>query len=136
MDRSEVRSFLEGNHRAVLATHRSDGGIQMSPITVAIDDAERVVISSRETAFKVKNLRADPRATVCIFTDRFFGPWVFVEGEAEIVTLPEAMDLLIDYYRRAAGEHDDWDEYRDAMERDRRLVIRIPIERWGPTKKG
>lgn len=136
MQRDEVKGFLGSNKRAVLATHRGDGGIQMSPVLVVLDEQDRLTVSSRETAFKVKNLRDDPRATVCVFTEAFFGKWVFVEGEAEIVSMPEAMELLVDYYRRGVGEHDDWDDYRSAMKKEKRLLIRIPIEKWGPTQIG
>jgi PPOX class probable F420-dependent enzyme len=136
MDRDEVRRFLKENNRAVLATYRRDGGIQMSPVTAALDGEDRVVISTREPAYKVRNLRRDPRAYVCVINERFFGEWAFVEGNAEIVSLPEAMEPLVDYYRRAAGEHPDWDEYRDAMNKDRRVLIRIAIERAGPTRAG
>ncbi|MGH2746824.1 MAG: PPOX class F420-dependent oxidoreductase [Actinomycetota bacterium] len=136
MDKNEAGQFLSENHRAVLATYRRDGRIQMSPVLAVPDDDGRILISSRETAYKVRNLRRDPRASLCVLNDRFFGEWAFVEGRAEIVSLPEAMDGLIDYYRRGAGEHDDWDDYRAAMERERRVLIRIPIERAGPTKAG
>jgi PPOX class probable F420-dependent enzyme len=84
----------------------------------------------------VKNLRRDPRASVCVFTDTFFGAWMQIDGTATIVSLPEAMDGLIDYYRRVSGEHPDWDDYRAAMERDQRVVIRIAIERAGPDQHG
>lgn len=136
MNKDEVRKFLSGNHRAVLATSRRDGRTQMSPVLAVLDGQGWAVISSRETAYKVRNLRRDPRASLCILNDGFFGEWAYVEGSAEIVSLPEAMDGLIDYYRRGAGEHDDWDDYRAAMERDRRVLIRIPIEQAGPTKSG
>ncbi len=118
MDLDEARSFLRENHRGVLATRRSSGGVQQSPVIAAVDDDGRVVISSRETAYKVRNLRRDPRAQLCVFTDRFFGPWVFVEGDAEVVSLPEAMELLIDYYKRFPGENPDWNEYRARMEKE------------------
>lgn len=136
MKAGEVREFLKDNHRAVLATFRTDGGVQMSPVTVVVDEQGLVAISSRETAYKVRNLRRDPRAFLCLLNDGFFGEWAFVEGTAEIVSLPEAMELLVDYYRRGAGEHPDWDEYRAAMEKQKRVLIRIPIERAGPTKAG
>ena len=136
MDATGAAEFVATNHRAVLVTRHADGRLQTSPVTVGVDDQDRVVISSRETAYKVKNLERDPRATVCVMNDNFFGAWVQVEGHAEIVALPEAMDLLIDYYRRISGEHPDWDDYRAAMERDRRVIIRIPIERAGPTASG
>jgi len=120
----------------VLATRRSDGGIQQSPVLAAVDDEGRVVISSRETAIKVKNLRRDPWAQLCALTKRFFGEWLYVEGRAEVVSLPEAMDLLIDYYKRFPDENPDWDDYRARMERERRVLIRIDIERAGPDRQG
>ena len=84
----------------------------------------------------VRNLRRDPRAALCVFVEAFRGPWVQIEGTAEIVTLPEAMEPLVDYYRRLAGEHPDWDDYRRAMTADRRALIRITIERAGPDRQG
>src|SRR3954466_13606469 len=112
MDAAEARRFLESNHRAVMSTVRKDGRPQLSPVTCAVDDDGRVMISSRETAYKVKNLRRDPRVAVCGLNERFFGEWIQAEGTAEIVSLPEALELLVDYYRRVAGEHPDWDDYR------------------------
>ena len=116
-------TFLRTHHRAVLATRRRDGDPQMSPVLAVADDDGRVLISTREGTAKVHNLRRDPRASLCAFTDAFFGDWVQVTGTVEVVPLPRAMDLLVDYYRRAAGEHDDWDEYRRAMEREQRCVL-------------
>jgi PPOX class probable F420-dependent enzyme len=136
MTPDEARAFLRTHHRAVLATFRADGRPQMSPVLAVVDDAGRVVVSTRETAVKVRNLRRDPRAALCVLTDRFFGSWAQVEGEAEVVSLPDAMDLLVDYYRRAVGEHDDWDDYRAAMERERRVVVRFDVDRAGPTVSG
>jgi len=132
----EARAFLRDNHRAVMATFRADGRPQMSPVTVAVDDEGRVTISTRATAMKTKNLRRDPRISLCLLSDRFFGTWGQVEGRAEIVELPEAMDLLVDYYRRVSGEHPDWDDYKAAMDQDRRVIVRFAIERAGPTVEG
>lgn len=136
MDTEAARDFIRENHRGVLATRRSDGGIQQSPIIASVDDAGRVMISTRETAYKTRNLRREPWAQACMFTDAFFGPWIFVEGAAEVVSLPEAMELLIDYYKRFPGENPDWDEYRERMERERRVLVRITIERAGPDRQG
>lgn len=136
MDISRAQQFLSEHTCAVLATRRRDGRIQMSPVTVGLDAAGRAIISSRETAYKVKNLRRDAWASLCVFVDEFTGPWVQVEGTVEVVALPQAMELLIDYYRRVAGEHPDWDDYRRAMQRDRRVLIRLTIERAGPDRKG
>ena len=136
MDLDEARDFLRKNHRAVLITKRTDGGLQTSPITIGVDDEGRAEVSSRETAYKVKNLRRDPFAVVCAFTDNYFGPFVQIEGPVEIVELPEAMEGLVEYYRRISGEHPDWDDYRRAMEKDRRVLVRIDIQRAGPDRQG
>ncbi|MGI8677364.1 MAG: PPOX class F420-dependent oxidoreductase [Jatrophihabitans sp.] len=136
MDVPTAQEFLRANHHAVLATIRTDGRPQLSPVAAAVDPQGRVVISTRETALKVKHLRRDPRVGLTGFTDRFFGDWVQVEGDAEIVSLPEAMDLLVEYYRSTAGEHPDWDEYRAAMTAERRVIVRFAIERAGPNVSG
>ena len=136
MDLDKARDFLRENNRGVLANRRSEGGIQQTPVLVTVDAEGRAIISSRETAYKVKNLRRDPWAQLCAFTNRFFGEWIYIEGTAEIVSLPEAMDLLIDYYRRFPGENPDWDDYRARMERERRVLIRISMERAGPDRSG
>ncbi|HEX6421687.1 MAG TPA: PPOX class F420-dependent oxidoreductase [Acidimicrobiales bacterium] len=136
MDVDAALEFLRSNHRAVMATTRADGTTQMSPITVGVDGEGRVVVSSRETAYKVRHLRALPYAAICGFTDAFFGDWVQVEGPVDIVSLPEAMEPLVDYYRRIRGEHPDWDDYRATMESDRRVILRMTVERAGPTVSG
>jgi PPOX class probable F420-dependent enzyme len=136
MDLSAARDFLATEHRAVLATRRQDGSTQMSPITATVDHEGYVIISSRQTAYKVKNLRRDPVAAVCAFTERFFGNWVQIDGIASIVDLPDAMEGLVDYYRRCTGEHPDWADYRAAMVREQRVLIRIAIERVGPNRHG
>jgi PPOX class probable F420-dependent enzyme len=136
MEPDEARAFLREHHRGVLATTRADRRAQLSPVLGAVDDAGRVVISTRETAYKVRNVRRDPYASYCGFGDRFFGPWVQVEGPAEVISLPDAMDGLVAYYRSISGEHSDWDDYREAMRRDQRVLIAITIERAGPDRTG
>jgi PPOX class probable F420-dependent enzyme len=136
MDIADAQQFISDNECAVLATRRRDGRMQMSPITVGLDGEGRAIISSRETAYKVRNIRRDPHVSLCVFTDDFVGPWVQIDGTAEVVSLPDAMELLVDYYRRVAGEHPQWEEYRQAMARDQRVLIRITIERAGPNRKG
>lgn len=136
MDPARARAFLRDHHRAVLATFRADGLPQLSPVLAAADDDGRVLISTRETAVKTRNLRRDPRASLCVFSDRFFGDWVQVDATAEVISLPAAMDLLVGYYRLVAGEHPDWDDYRAAMQRERRVVLRLTITRAGPDISG
>ena len=127
---------MRAHHRAVLATTRSDGRPQLSPVTVGVDTEGRILVSTRETAIKAKNLARDPRVSLCVLNDGFFGEWVQADGTAEIVHLPEAMDLLVDYYRGISGEHPDWDDYREAMRRERRVMVRITITRAGPDASG
>jgi PPOX class probable F420-dependent enzyme len=133
---ARATDFLSRNPRAVLATLRADGRPQLSPIVAAVDDDGRVLISTRETAVKAKNLARDPRASLCVLTERFFGEWVQAEGTAELIHLPEALPILEDYYRRISGEHPDWEEYREAMREERRLVLRIALDRAGPDVSG
>ena len=137
MDAAQARDYLRANHHAVLATSRRDGRPAISPVAAAVDDDGRVCVSTRATAMKVKHLRRDPRVTLTAFPDAFYGEWIQVEGNAEIVELPEAMPLLIDYYRSVRGEeHPDWDEYRRAMADEQRVVVRFEIERAGPNVSG
>jgi len=136
MQLERAREFMRVNHRAVLATRRSDGLPQLSPVTVGVDGDGRVIISTRETAIKTKNLERDPHASLCVMNDGFYGEWVQAEGTAEIIRLPDAMDLLVDYYRRVSGEHPDWDDYRQAMRRDRRVIAAITLTRAGPDRSG
>src|SRR3979490_320543 len=132
----DVRSFVRSRHRGVLATTRRDGMPQLSPVLVALDDDGSLVLSTREAAMKTANVRRHAWASVCVFDDAFFGDWVQAEGKATVESLPSAMDGLVRYYRLVAGEHPDWDEYRNAMDRDRRVLLRIRIERVGPNRSG
>src|SRR3954465_7254375 len=127
MDIADGLDFLRTNHSAVLHTFRRDGRPQLSPVSVAVDGDGKAVISSRETAVKTKNLAREPRAALCVLNDGFYGEWRMLEGTCDIVHLPEAMDGLVDYYRSLAGEHEDWNDYRAAMERERRVLLRITI---------
>jgi PPOX class probable F420-dependent enzyme len=136
MDLDRAREFLRENHRAVMATYHADGRLQLSPVTVGVDDAGRVIVSTRETAVKVRNLSRDPRVSFCLLTDGFFGEWMQVDGAATIVRLPDAMELLVDYYRRLSGEHPDWADYRAAMERDRRVLVQVTLTHVGPDFHG
>lgn len=131
MDADEVRDFIRTNGRGVLSTLRRDGGVQMSPVLVVVDDDGSLIISTTEAAAKTRNLRRRPYVYFCAISPQFFGAWAAAEGPVTIESLPEAMEGLVRYYLLAAGEHPDWDEYRAAMVRDRRVLVRIQIERAG-----
>ena len=124
-----AREFLRVNHRAVLSTLRRDGRPQLSPVAATVDGKGRVIVSTPETTAKARNVHRDPRVSLCVFSDAFYGPWAQVEGDAEVVERPEAVELLVDYYRRISGEHPDWEDYRRAMVEDRRVLVRFAIER-------
>ena len=127
MTPDEKREFVRKNHRAVLVTHRTDGRLQTSPIVCAVHADGRIAISVTEDRAKTKNLRRDPRATLCVLNDGFFGEWTQIDGTTEIVEMPEALDGLKALYRAVAGEHPDWDDYAAAMARDRRVLLLIDI---------
>jgi PPOX class probable F420-dependent enzyme len=136
MDLEAAREFMRENRRAILATRRRDGTVQMSPVIVNVDGEGRAIISSRETAIKVKNLHRDPYAQLCVFAEQWPGPWIGADGVADILSLPKAMEPLIDYYKRFPGENPDWDDYRERMQRERRVLIRIDLQRAGPDRQG
>jgi len=135
MDPAAALDVIRTQHHGVLATERADGRPQLSPVSAGVL-GDTVVISSRHTAMKVKNLRRRPYASLCVFPDRFFGTWVQVEGPVEVVSLPDAMEQLVEYYRTVAGEHPDWQEYRSAMESEKRVMVRLTVERAGPDRAG
>ena len=118
--------------RAVWTGVCAGGGLQTSPVLVGVDDDGKVVISTREGAYKTRNLRRHPTAVLCVLSDDFFGRWIQIEGTAQIISLPEAMEGLVDYYRRISGEHPDWDDYRRAMQQEQRVLVRVSIDAAGP----
>ncbi|MFD5825890.1 PPOX class F420-dependent oxidoreductase [Lentzea sp. NPDC060358] len=136
MDLDQAREVLRNQHRAVFCAMKSDGTPSMSPVLVALDGNGDVLVSTRETAYKTKQVRRDPNVWLCVLPDSFFGRWIQISGTAEVVPLPEAMDLLVDYYRTISGEHSDWDDYRAAMEREKRVVLRISLTSAGPDRTG
>jgi len=136
MDLDAALDVVRTQHNAVLATMRADGTPQLSPVTVGVDDSQHLVISTRQAAYKVRNARRDPRVWLCVLPDAFYGTWIQIAGTAEIVELPEAMDGLIDYYRRISGEHPDWEDYRAAMRSQRRVLLRVTPVHVGPDRSG
>ena len=136
MDFETARDFLRRHHRGVLVTYRQDGHPQMSPVLASVDHEGYVIISTRATAYKVRNIRRNSAVYICVFVDAFFGRWIQIDGQATIIPLPQAMDALIAYYRSIAGEHPNWREYRATMKQEQRVLLRIEIERVGPTHEG
>jgi PPOX class probable F420-dependent enzyme len=135
-DREQLLEFLRPRHHAILMTTRRDGRPQSSPNTCGVDTDGRIVISTYPERVKATNIRRDPRVSVCVLSDDFGGPWVQVDGVAEVLDLPESVEPLVEYFRVISGEHPDWDEYRQAMRDQGKSLIRVTIERWGPIATG
>ena len=136
VSREQLLEFVRPRHHAILLTRRRSGAPQMSPVSCGVDAEGRIVISTYPERAKAANLRRDPRASVCVLSDDFGDAWVQVDGLAEVIDMPDAVEPLVEYYRCIAGEHPDWDEYRAAMRTQDKSLIRITIESWGPIATG
>ncbi|SCG39277.1 PPOX class F420-dependent oxidoreductase [Micromonospora inositola] len=136
VDRDALIEFLRPRHKVVLMTTRADGRPQSSPVSCGVDGAGRLVISTYPERAKVTNIRRDPRVSACVLSDDWNGPWVQVDGTAEVLDLPEAVEPLVEYFRSISGEHPDWDEYRAAMAKQGKSLIRVTIDSWGPVATG
>ncbi|MGP3951388.1 PPOX class F420-dependent oxidoreductase [Streptomyces sp. 7N604] len=136
VDLEGLLEFVRPRHRAILLTARADGRPQGSPLTCGVDDSGRLVVSTYPERAKSRNARRDPRASLIVLSDEWNGPWVQIDGTAEVIDPPESVEPLVEYYRNIAGEHRDWDEYRAAMIRQGKSLIRITPERWGPIATG
>ena len=136
VDRDGLVEFLARRHRAILSTTRADGRPQSSPVTCGVDAGGHILISTYPERAKTVNIRRDPRVSLCVLSDDWNGPWVQVDGRAEVLDLPEALEPLVEYFRCISGEHPDWDEYRGAMVRQGKSLLRITPTRWGPVATG
>jgi len=136
VERDQMLDFVRPRHNATLVTTRKNGRPQVSPVTCGVDEDGRVVISSYPKRAKVTNLKRDPAATVLIHSDDWDGPYVQLDGVAEVIDQPDAVEPLVDYFRSIAGEHPDWDVYRQAMRDQGKSLIRVTIESWGPIATG
>lgn len=136
VERDELDEFLRGRHRGMLATTRADGRPQLSPVTYGVDAEGRIVVSTYPQRAKSKNVRVEPSVSFVAQGDEWSDEYVQVDGRAEVLDLPGALEPLVEYYRSISGEHPDWDEYRAAMRNQGKCLIRIEIERWGPIATG
>ncbi|WP_326640242.1 PPOX class F420-dependent oxidoreductase [Streptosporangium sp. NBC_01755] len=136
VSRDRLLDFLRDRHRALVITTRRDGRPQASPVTCGVDAEGRIVVSTYPERAKASNARRDPRVSVVVLSEDFDGPWVQVDCTAEVLDLPDALEPLVDYYRSISGEHPDWDEYRAAMTRQGKSLLRLTPERWGPIATG
>ncbi|MEU1087448.1 PPOX class F420-dependent oxidoreductase [Streptomyces sp. NPDC005892] len=135
-DRDELLAFVRPRHRALLITARSDGRPQASPLTCGVDDSGRIVVSTYPERAKTRNAKRDDRVSVVVLSDDWNGPWVQIDGTAEVIDAPDSVEPLVEYFRNISGEHPDWDEYRAAMLKQGKSIIRITPERWSPIATG
>jgi PPOX class probable F420-dependent enzyme len=133
---AELLAFVRPRHRAILLTRRADGSPQGSPLTCGVDDAGRIVVSTYPERAKTRNARRDPRVSLIVLSDEWNGPWVQVDGTAEVIDAPDSVEPLVEYFRTISGEHPDWDEYRQAMVAQGKSIIRVTPEKWGPVATG
>ena len=138
VDRDQLLDFVRERHHLVLLTHRSDGRPQLSPVTGGVDEGGRIVISTYPDRAKAVNLRRNPAASVLVLSDEWDDAWVQVDGTAEVLDMPspEAEDALVEYFRCISGEHPDWEDYRRAMRRQGKSLIRVTVDGWGPVATG
>ena len=129
VDREALLEFLRPRHNGLVITTRADGAPQASPVTCGVDEQGRIVVSTYPQRAKARNARRDPNVSIVVLSDDFGDAWVQVSGPATVKDLPDALDGLVDYFRSISGEHPDWDEYRRAMVRDHRVLLRFEITR-------
>lgn len=136
MDRDQLLEFIRPRHNGILVTTRRDGGPQLSPVTMGVDAEGRIVVSTYPERAKARNAARHEQASMCVLSDDFGGDWVQVDGRIELVSQPEAVEALVEYFRSISGEHPDWEEYRAAMTRQGKSLLRVTITGWGPVATG
>ena len=136
VSKDDLLAFVRPRHHAIVITERADGSPQASPVTCGVDEAGRIVVATYPARAKARNARRRPRVSVVVLSDDFGGPWVQIDGDAEVIDVPEAVEPLVSYYRAISGEHSDWDEYRAAMRRQGKSLLRVTPRRWGPVATG
>ncbi|GAA4699196.1 PPOX class F420-dependent oxidoreductase [Nocardioides nanhaiensis] len=136
VDLEQLLEFVRPRHHLVLVTSRRDGSPQVSPVTGGVDEQGRIVIATYPERAKTNNARRHPDVSVLVLSDEFDDAWVQVDGTCEVIDPPDSVEPLVDYFRAVAGEHSDWDEYRQAMRDQGKSLLRITPTRWGPIATG
>src|ERR1700749_4011749 len=135
--RDQLIEFISTRHHAIVITTRKDGRPPLSPVSSGVDEYARILTATYPEPPKTRNPRRDPdRVSVLFLSDDFGGAWVQVDGTAEVLDVPDAVEPLVDYFRAISGEHPDWAEYRQAMIDQGKSLLRITPTRWGPIATG
>jgi PPOX class probable F420-dependent enzyme len=136
VDRDELLAFIRQRHHGILVTTRRSGSPQLSPVTMGVDPQGSIVVATYPERAKAKNAARNDQASMCVLSDEFNGEWVQVDGRIELIEQPAAIEALVEYYRAISGEHPDWAEYRQAMVKQEKVLLRLSIDRWGPVSRG
>jgi PPOX class probable F420-dependent enzyme len=110
VERGQLLEFIRPRHHGIVSTTRRDGRPQLSPVTMGVDPEGRIVVSTYPERAKARNATRDERVSVCVLSDEFGGEWVQVDGRAEVIVQPDAIEALVGYFRSISGEHPDWNE--------------------------
>jgi PPOX class probable F420-dependent enzyme len=136
VDVEALLDFIRPRHHMIITTWRSDGGVQNSPVAGGVDSHGRIVVATYPERAKAHNVRRNGKASALVLSDDFGGAWVQIDGSAEVLDLPDAMEPLVEYFRSIAGEHPDWDDYRHAMTVQGKCLLRLTPTRWSPIATG
>jgi PPOX class probable F420-dependent enzyme len=137
MEVNEAREFLKDKHHGVLVTRKKDGSLQMTLVSPVISSDGRVIITARERTYKVKNIKRNPQISLLVYGEKFHGSnYIQIDGRAEVIPHPQAMDIVLDWHRRIRGEPKSWDEIRQKTLAEGRIAIRVTIEKVGPQNRG
>jgi PPOX class probable F420-dependent enzyme len=136
MEISDAQTFLRDNHHGVLVARKKDGSLQMTLVSPVIDADGKVIITARDSTYKVKNIKRDPRISLLVYGDKFNGSnYIQIDGKAEVIEHPGAMDIVLDWHRQIRGLPDNWADIRKKTLSEGRIAIRVTIERAGPQSR-
>ena len=136
MEIVEAQEFLKNNHHGVLVARRRDGSLQMTLVSPVVDAEGRVIITARDTTYKVKNIKRNPQVSLLVYGDQFHGSkYIQIDGKAEVIPHPQAMEIVLDWHQQIRGVPANWDEIREKTKAEGRIAIRITIEKVGPQNR-
>ena len=136
MEISDAQAYLKENHHGVLVARKKDGSLQMALVSPTIDAEGRVIITARDATYKVKNIRRDPRISLLVYGEFAGSDYIQIDGNAEVVEHPRAMDIVLEWHRQIRGVPSDWDDIRKKTLAEGRIAMRVTIEKVGPQHRG
>ncbi|HEY7318389.1 MAG TPA: TIGR03618 family F420-dependent PPOX class oxidoreductase [Candidatus Binatia bacterium] len=136
MEISQAREFLKDHHRGCLVTRKKDGSLQMTLVSPVLGADNNVIITARDTTYKVKNIQRNPQISLLVYGEKFNGSdYIQIDGTAEVIPQPQAMDVVLDWHRKIRGEPKSWQEVREKTLAEGRIAIRVTIQKVGPQNR-